>query len=207
MPVAGKAMEQSALMAAQDVMRMRHLIDAAVCSSDDKYVTRVVREIGVARQHLEKLRPNIELLMAASPETIVPIEALHLQPPPTPNFGDMPKKYEDYQQSQIKMHEDGEKQRLAAMVEKEKADNDRQNAYAEALAAGDAVVEARWGSVALSLCTTAHPLHTRFAKLIGTSLSEARMQPGSMARAESESVDSKSQEVMVEKEGGGWQGC
>ena len=35
----------------------------------------------------------------------------------------------------------------------------------------------RSGAVALSLCTTAHPLHTRFAKRIGTSISEATMRP------------------------------
>ena len=34
-----------------------------------------------------------------------------------------------------------------------------------------------WGWVALSLCTTAHPLHTRFANIFGTSVSEATMRP------------------------------
>jgi hypothetical protein len=32
---------------------------------------------------------------------------------------------------------------------------------------------------ALPLCTTAHPLHTRFANIFGTSLSEAAMRPNS----------------------------
>ena len=77
----------------------------------------------------------------------------------------MPKKFEAYQQGKIKMDEDVEKQRLATMAEKEKADSDRKDAYNQALAAGDVIVE---------------------------------------ARAESESADAKSQEVMVEKEGGGW---
>jgi hypothetical protein len=36
---------------------------------------------------------------------------------------------------------------------------------------------ARQGSVALPLCATAHPLHTMFAKIFGTSISEATMQP------------------------------
>jgi hypothetical protein len=31
--------------------------------------------------------------------------------------------------------------------------------------------------VALSLCNTAHPRHTRFANIFGTSLSEATMRP------------------------------
>jgi hypothetical protein len=35
----------------------------------------------------------------------------------------------------------------------------------------------RKGSVALSLCTTAHPLQTIFTKIIGTSISEMAMQP------------------------------
>ena len=39
------------------------------------------------------------------------------------------------------------------------------------------------GSVALSLCTTAHPLHTRFTKIIGTSISEATMRPNAGRRA------------------------
>ena len=29
-----------------------------------------------------------------------------------------------------------------------------------------------WGSVALSLCTTVHPLYTKFANIFGASLSE-----------------------------------
>ena len=35
----------------------------------------------------------------------------------------------------------------------------------------------RWtqGLVALSLCTTAHPLHTRFTSIFGISISEATM--------------------------------
>ena len=33
------------------------------------------------------------------------------------------------------------------------------------------------GSVALSLCTTAHPLHTRFAKTIGTAIAKVTMRP------------------------------
>ena len=33
------------------------------------------------------------------------------------------------------------------------------------------------GSVALSLCTTAHSLHTRFAKVCGASIPEATMRP------------------------------
>jgi hypothetical protein len=33
------------------------------------------------------------------------------------------------------------------------------------------------GSVALSLCTSAHPLHTRFTKIIGASISEPTMRP------------------------------
>jgi hypothetical protein len=34
-----------------------------------------------------------------------------------------------------------------------------------------------YGSVAWSLCTTTHPLYTRFNNIIGTSLSEATMRP------------------------------
>jgi hypothetical protein len=34
-----------------------------------------------------------------------------------------------------------------------------------------------WGSVALSRCTAAHPLHIRFTNIIGASLSEATMRP------------------------------
>ena len=33
------------------------------------------------------------------------------------------------------------------------------------------------GSVALSLCTTAHPLHTRFANIFGASVPETTMRP------------------------------
>ena len=33
------------------------------------------------------------------------------------------------------------------------------------------------GSVALSLCTTAHPLYTKFANIFGTSVSKATMRP------------------------------
>jgi hypothetical protein len=33
------------------------------------------------------------------------------------------------------------------------------------------------GSVALSLCLTAHPLYTRFTKIIGTSISVTTMRP------------------------------
>jgi hypothetical protein len=41
------------------------------------------------------------------------------------------------------------------------------------------VVERRWsqGSVASSLCTTAHPLHTIFTNIIGTSVSETTKRP------------------------------
>jgi hypothetical protein len=41
-------------------------------------------------------------------------------------------------------------------------------------------IEAKLGlalSVALSLCTTAHPLHTRIANIFGTSISETTMRP------------------------------
>jgi hypothetical protein len=34
-----------------------------------------------------------------------------------------------------------------------------------------------WGSVALLLCTTVHLLHTGFANIFGTSVSEATMRP------------------------------
>jgi hypothetical protein len=33
------------------------------------------------------------------------------------------------------------------------------------------------GSVSLSLCTTAHPLYTRFTNIFGASISEATMRP------------------------------
>jgi hypothetical protein len=33
------------------------------------------------------------------------------------------------------------------------------------------------GSVALSLCTTAHPIHTRFSNIFGISISESAMPP------------------------------
>jgi hypothetical protein len=39
-----------------------------------------------------------------------------------------------------------------------------------------------FGSVALSLCTTAHPLHTRFANISGTCISEAVMRPNPKVR-------------------------
>jgi hypothetical protein len=35
----------------------------------------------------------------------------------------------------------------------------------------------RQGSVAFSLCTTAHPLHTRFTNTFGASVSETIMRP------------------------------
>ena len=38
-------------------------------------------------------------------------------------------------------------------------------------------VEIATGSVALSLFTTAHPLHTRFANTFGTSISQTTMRP------------------------------
>jgi hypothetical protein len=39
-----------------------------------------------------------------------------------------------------------------------------------------------WGSVALSLCTTAHPFHTRIANIFGASISEATMRPNPSRR-------------------------
>jgi hypothetical protein len=38
-------------------------------------------------------------------------------------------------------------------------------------------VQIAWGSVALSLCTTTHPLYTRFTKRFGASVSETTMRP------------------------------
>ena len=37
--------------------------------------------------------------------------------------------------------------------------------------------EVLWGSVTVSLCTTAHPIYTRFASIFGASISEAAMRP------------------------------
>ena len=36
----------------------------------------------------------------------------------------------------------------------------------------------RFVSVALSLCTSAHPLHTRFSNILGAAVAEATMRPG-----------------------------
>ena len=47
---------------------------------------------------------------------------------------------------------------------------------------GDTVTaEVEWGSVALLLCTTAHPLHTMFTKRVGASISETRIRPNRSA--------------------------
>jgi hypothetical protein len=46
----------------------------------------------------------------------------------------------------------------------------------------DRRVEER-AAVALSLCTTAHPLYTRFTNIFGTSISEATMRPNPTSRS------------------------
>jgi hypothetical protein len=38
-----------------------------------------------------------------------------------------------------------------------------------------------WSAVALSLCTTAHPLHTRSTNIFGTTFSETTMRPNPAA--------------------------
>ena len=48
------------------------------------------------------------------------------------------------------------------------------------LAAALAREQVRWGSVALSLRTTAHPLYTSFTARLGTSVSKATMRPNPM---------------------------
>ena len=40
------------------------------------------------------------------------------------------------------------------------------------------------GSVALSLCTAAHPLHTGVANILGASISEATMRPKPQANGD-----------------------
>jgi hypothetical protein len=51
------------------------------------------------------------------------------------------------------------------------------------LEASAAVGLARWGSLALSLCTTVHQFYTSFTKRFGGSISEMTMRPNPMARA------------------------
>jgi hypothetical protein len=59
------------------------------------------------------------------------------------------------------------------------------------------------GSVALSLCTTAYPLYTRFANIFGASISETTMRPspssagGTAILAEDGSNGSNSSKVTV----------
>ena len=52
------------------------------------------------------------------------------------------------------------------------------------------------GSVALSLCTTAHPLCTRFANILGASISEATMRPNPKVTFEEFEVWWKEQETV-----------
>jgi hypothetical protein len=64
--------------------------------------------------------------------------------------------------------------------------------------AGPLVAGSTSGSVALSLCTTTtHPLHTRFTKIVGTSISEAMMRPNPRSTAQLAGVGVASQLVAL----------
>jgi hypothetical protein len=52
-------------------------------------------------------------------------------------------------------------------------------------AASSTSARSRQGSVALSLCTAAHPRHTRFTNIFGASVSEATVRPGPRSRPNS----------------------